>query len=87
MLRREALYSSHLATWRQAVERGELAALTPKKRGAKPKLDERDRKLAEAQREIAKLKRRAERAELLVEIQKKVALALGMPFENSEETC
>ena len=85
LLRREGLYSSHLVDWRRAAERGELAALTPKKRGAKPKLDERDRKLAEQEREIAKLRARAERAELLVEIQKKVSLALGIPLDDSDE--
>lgn len=85
LLRKEGLYSSHLASWRRAAEQGELAALTPRKRGAKPKYDERDRKLADAQREIAKLKARAERAELLVEIQKKVASLLGIPLHDSDE--
>lgn len=85
LLRREGLYSSHLAVWRRAAETGELDALTPKKRGPKPKLDERDRQLADAQREIAKLKARAERAELLVEIQKKVASVLGIPLDSDEK--
>ncbi len=35
LLRREGLYSSHLSEWRRARERGELDALTPKKRGRK----------------------------------------------------
>ncbi len=43
LLRREGLYSSHLSTWRREVEEGELAALAGKKRGPKPKHDERDR--------------------------------------------
>ena len=84
LLRKEGLYSSHLASWRRAAEKSELAALAPKKRGAKPKLDERDRQLAEAQRVIAKLQARAERAELLVEIQKKVASVLGIPLHDSD---
>jgi transposase-like protein len=33
MLRREGLYSTHLTTWRRQRERGELAGLTPAKRG------------------------------------------------------
>ena len=40
LLRREGLYSSHLIEWRAARERGELAGLTPKKRG--PKAEEPD---------------------------------------------
>ena len=84
LLRREGLYSSHLVSWRRAAENGELAALTSKKRGAKPKLDDRDRQLAELQRQNDKLKARAERAELLVEIQKKVASVLGIPLHDSD---
>ena len=84
LLRKEGLYSSHLASWRRAAEKGELAARTPKKRGAKPKLDERDRQLAEQARVIAKLQARAERAELLVEIQKQVASVLGIPLNDTD---
>jgi transposase-like protein len=44
LLRREGLYSSHLIAWREAAERGELAALTSKKRGPRAKIvDARDR--------------------------------------------
>jgi transposase len=85
LLRKEGLYSSHLASWRRAAKQRSLDALAPRKRGPKPKLDERDRQLAEQSREIAKLKARAERAELLVEIQKKVASVLGIPLHDSDE--
>ena len=37
LLRREGLYSSHLSTWRKQREQGTLDALTPKKRGRKPR--------------------------------------------------
>jgi transposase len=48
------LYSSHLAVWRRARGRGELAALTPKRRGRKPTpVDPRDRKIAERERQLA----------------------------------
>ncbi len=44
LLRREGLYSSHLSAWRAARQRGELAGLTPRARGAKPRRpDPRDR--------------------------------------------
>jgi transposase-like protein len=83
LLRREGLYSSLLTTWRAARDRGELAGLSPKKRGpqvAPP--DPRDTKLAVQEREIARLTKRAERAEALVEVQKKLAMLLGTPFES-----
>jgi len=84
-LRREGLYSSHLVDWRRARARGELDALTPKKRGRKAKqVDARDKKIAELERELAKAKARAERAEALVDLQKKVAALLGRPLEENE---
>jgi transposase-like protein len=80
LLRREGLYSSHLVEWRRARARGELAALTPKKRGRKPtSVDPRDRKLAELERQLAHMTGRAERAEALVEAQKNLAALLGRP--------
>jgi transposase-like protein len=85
LLRREGLYSSHLVTWRAARDRGELEGLSPKKRG--PKVappDPRDKKIAEQERETARWKKRAERAEALVELQKKVAALLGTPFESEK---
>jgi transposase len=85
LVRREGLYFSHIRHWRAARARGELAALSPKKRGPKPvPPDLRDKKIAEQEREIARLSKRAERAEALVELQKKVAALLGTPFENEK---
>jgi transposase-like protein len=86
LLRREGLYSSHLTTWRQARDRGELVSgAAAKKRGPKATpVDPRDKKIAEQAREIAKLTERAERAETIAEIQKKVAALLGRPFPNEE---
>ena len=83
LLRREGLYSSHLTTWRAARDRGELEGLAPKKRGPKAAPpDPRDKKLAEQERETTKWRKRAERAEALVEVQKKVAALLGTPFDS-----
>ena len=85
LLRREGLYSSHLATWRAARSRGELAGLAPRRRGpqAKP-VDPRDKKLVEQAREITRLQARLERAEGLIAVQKKVAQILGIPLANDE---
>ena len=83
LLRREGLYSSHLTNWRAARDRGELEGLAPKKRGPKAAPpDARDKKIAEQEREIGKWRKRAERAEALVEVQKKVAALLGTPFDS-----
>lgn len=86
LLRREGLYSSHLTTWRQARDRGELApGAATKKRGPKAApVDPRDKKIAEMERQIAKLTTRAERAEAIAEIQKKLAALFGRPFPSEE---
>lgn len=84
--RRHGLYSSHLTAWRQARERGELAGLAPKKRGPKAHPpDPRDREIAEKDREIAKWKKRAARAEALVALQKKVSEILGVVLPEPDE--
>jgi transposase-like protein len=86
LLRREGLYSSHLSSWRAQAERGELAGLTPQKRGPKAKeVDPRDKRIAELERQIARLASRAERAEALVELQKKVSQILGIALPSAEE--
>jgi transposase-like protein len=86
LLRREGLYSSHLSVWRAARQRGEIAGLAPKKRG--PKVappDPRDRKIVELERETRRWKARAERAEALVDLQKKVSAIMGIALPESDE--
>jgi len=51
--------------------------------GRKPTpVDPRERRLAELERHVAQLTARAERAEALVELQKKLAVLLGRPLES-----
>ena len=84
LLRREGLYSSSLAAWRQARAKGERKGLEAMRRGPQPKVaDARDQKLAEQERELARWKGRAELAEALVEVQKKVATLLGIVLPQS----
>ena len=83
LLRREGLYSSQLTNWRGARDRGELEGLAPKRRGPRaPAPDPRDRKIVEQAGEIVRWQKRAERAEALVELQKKVAVLLGTPLDT-----
>jgi transposase len=83
LLRREGLYSSHLATWRAARDRGELAGPAKKRGPASRVTDSRDRVIAEQAREIMRWKHRAERAEALGELQKEVAALLGTPPDTA----
>jgi transposase len=84
LLRREGLYSSHLSTWRRQCRQGELAALAPKKRGRKLTLNPlvvENRKLLVAN---AGLSKRLENAELIIEVQKKLAALLGNPIPETK---
>ena len=86
LLWREGLYSSNLVEWRRARVRGALAALAPKKRGPVAKaINPLVRKVAELEREILRLQRRADRAEALVEVQKKVSELLGIQLPKPDE--
>jgi transposase len=87
LLRREGLYSSHLTTWRAARERGALAGPTAvKKRGPAPRVpDPRDKRIAELERSAMFWRKRAERAEALIEVQKNIAALLGTPA-NTEHS-
>ncbi len=80
LLRREGLYSSHLTTWRAARERGELAGASKKRGPAARVADPRDKRIADLERESTRWRKRAERAEALVELQKQVAALLGTPL-------
>ena len=78
LLRREGIYSSHLAKWRALREQGELGALGEKKRGRKP-ADAHPlvAKLAESEKKNRTLTKKLERAEEIISFQKKFAEMFG----------
>ncbi len=86
LLRREGLYSSHLAAWRRQRREG----LKPKKRGRKGKTPEQKR-VAELekenvrlQRQKAKLEAKLKQADEIIAFQKKVASLLNIPLNRPE---
>jgi len=86
LLRREGLYFSNVRTWREQRRLGELGGLAPKKRGPAPKAtNPLAAKVATLEREATRYKARAERAEALVELQKKVAELLGIELQRTGE--
>jgi len=86
LLRREGLYSSNLTAWCKQREKGELEGLSHKRRGP---LHKENNPLADKvkalERENTRLRARAERAEGLVELQKKVSEILGIELKHNEE--
>ena len=85
LLRREGLLSSNLCAWRRQRDEGALNGLTPKKRGRRPLKDERDRKIDELERELARLRGKLDKAEIIIEVQKKLSRLLGLPVEDDEK--
>jgi transposase len=84
LLRREGLYSSHLATWRRERQAGILKGLTPHKRGPKSKrspLEDDNQKL---RRENQRLTEELRKAAIVIDIQKKVGALLGWPLPKAD---
>jgi transposase len=85
ILRREGLYSSLLTDWRRQRDAGAYEALKAIRRG--PKVASNHPLAAEhAQllRDNKRLALRLQRAEAVIEIQKKVALLLGLTIASDE---
>jgi transposase-like protein len=80
ILRREGLYTSHLQNWR--AERDEHA-LAAKKRGPKANPLASENKKLKA--ENARLARKLEHANALIDLQKKIAEILGTTVHETEE--
>jgi transposase-like protein len=84
LLRREGLCSSQLATWRRQRDEVAQAGLKARRRGPKGV----DPRVKELERENSRLKRRLERVELMLSIQKKASEMLGIPLSppDSDES-
>lgn len=83
LLRREGLYSSHLANWRKQEAAHGQAGLGPKRRGPKPKPQPSARE-QQLEREKRKLEKRLAKAEAIIAFQKKVHALLGIPLNTPE---
>lgn len=81
LLRREGLYSSHLTNWRRQRADGETQGLTPQKRGRKP--DPQAAEIARLKREIGNLQTQLQRAETIIDVQKKLSQLLGLTPDES----
>jgi transposase-like protein len=86
LLRREGIYSSHLTTWRRERDRSQLTGLTPRKRGPAKRVDEQAQRLAQFERENARLQAKLGKAELIIDAQKKLLQVLGLPEPELPET-
>jgi len=78
LLRREGLHSSHLSTWRRQqydLEKYGAVVRSGSRRAA-------ELRVKQLERENARLKKKLERAEAIVQIQKKASELLGIPLSH-----
>lgn len=79
LMRREGVYSSSLSTWRRQRETADLAALAPQKRGPKADPARIDAQhIAQLTRERDHLRVELDKAQLVIEVQKKVTALLDL---------
>ncbi len=86
LLRREGLYSSHLANWRKARREGALSGLRPKKRGRKPnEANPLMPKVKRLEAKVKRLEREVAAAHTILDVQGKVAGLLGFSLEDGKD--
>lgn len=85
LLRRLGAYTSHISKWRRQRDQGALTSLAPQAAGRKPQprnpLQDEVKRL---QKENARLQERLQKAETIIEIQKKVSQLLGVPLPPND---
>jgi transposase len=90
LLRREGIGRSLITRWRRQRDAAEEAALGPKKRGRKPVRDSMVDELERKDREIERLRAKLEKAEIVIDVQKKLSALLGIQMpanpDDGDET-
>jgi len=84
LLRKEGIYSSHLATWRRQRAADERAALEPQKRGRKADpAQAEDHRVLQLTQENDRLRRKLAQAHAIIDVQKKLCALLGLPTDDT----
>ena len=81
LLRREGLYSSILTAWRRELRVHGVAGVAARRRGPAPKPRPSAREI-ELERANRKLEKQLDKAEAIIEFQKKVHEILGIPLKH-----
>ena len=84
LLRREGIYSSHLATWRKQRQLAGEAQVVEGKRG--PKVNPtaaQDRLVLQLQSEVERLRGKLAKADLIIDVQKKLSILLGLSTSDT----
>ena len=78
----KGLYSSLLANWRRERAKRDPGGLTPRKRGPKSKRNPLARRKSKAAPPECRLTEELRKAQIIIDVQKKVAALLGRPIRN-----
>lgn len=84
LLRREGIYSSHLATWRKQRQTAVEAEALERKRG--PKVDAaaaQERRVRELEKQVERLQAKLAKADLIIDVQKKLSTLLGLSTSDT----
>ena len=79
LLRSEGIYSSYLSTWQSQRDKGQLGT----QKIGRPASDGSEKELARLRAENARLTKKLEQAEMIIDVQKKLSALLGL---NNTET-
>jgi transposase-like protein len=84
-MRREGVYSSSLSTWRRQRDAADLVALAPQKRGPKAEPGQAEaQQIVRLTRERDHLQVQLDKAQLVIEVQKKVTALLDLLAADSK---
>ena len=81
ILRREGLYSKQVSRWREQLQTG----VSSERGRPKSSHDELRKQLARQERELVRLRRKLEQAEIIIDVQKKVSALLNINEVEQEK--
>ena len=85
MLREEGIYSSLLSAWRVQLGAHGTVGLEVRRPGRKPRLDAKDRRIAELTKRTTELERKLHVADAIITLQKKAHEMMGIALPVFDE--
>jgi len=84
LLRKEGLYYSTISRWRKQRDLGILQGLSGKRGPKESKNKQEQKRIQELERENARLKKKLQKAETIIDFQKKISEILEIPGDGSK---
>lgn len=84
MLRKEGLYYSTISRWRKQREQGAFQGLSGKRGPKESKNKQEQKRIQELERVNARLKKQLQKAETIIDFQKKISEILEFPDSGNK---